>query len=176
MQQNGAVATAAGAVFVLLRSHGNKSQHKHQRCQHTSRMRSNLTVEADWRQCSNSTPIFIGMHRNTPLSPMKRVPGHTTSHWLRRQAAMRLRSGRAFALNTAPSLTAAEPSPDTAQRAMRFVVRCVEMCPGGHITQYHQIPNSNSAQCTTGLRGSARTALKSICESSISSTSPITAL
>jgi hypothetical protein len=32
------------------------------------------------------------------------------------------------------------------------------------------------AQCTTGLRGSARTALKSICESSISSTSPITAL
>ena len=96
---------------------------------------ANSPSRPDWRQCSNSTPIFIGMHRNTPLSPMKRVPGHTTSHWLRRQAAMRLCSGRAFALNTAPSLTAAEPSPDTAQRAMRFVVRCVEMCPGGHITQ-----------------------------------------
>jgi hypothetical protein len=27
--------------------------------------------------CSNLTPIFIGMHRNAPLSPMKRVPGHT---------------------------------------------------------------------------------------------------
>ena len=28
-------------------------------------------------QCSDFTPIFIGMHRNTPLSPMKRVPGYT---------------------------------------------------------------------------------------------------
>ena len=30
------------------------------------------------RQCSNLTPIFIGVHRNAPLSHMKRVPGHTT--------------------------------------------------------------------------------------------------
>ena len=29
-------------------------------------------------RCSNLTPIFIGMHRNAPLSPcMKRVPGYT---------------------------------------------------------------------------------------------------
>jgi hypothetical protein len=28
-------------------------------------------------QCSDFTPIFIGMHRNAPLSPMKRVPGCT---------------------------------------------------------------------------------------------------
>jgi hypothetical protein len=28
-------------------------------------------------QCSNLTPIFIGMHRNAPLSPMKRVTGYT---------------------------------------------------------------------------------------------------
>ena len=28
-------------------------------------------------QCSNLTPIFIGMHRNAPLSPIKRVPGYT---------------------------------------------------------------------------------------------------
>jgi hypothetical protein len=28
-------------------------------------------------QCSNLTPIFIGMHRSALLSPMKRVPGHT---------------------------------------------------------------------------------------------------
>jgi hypothetical protein len=27
--------------------------------------------------CSDLTPIFIGMHRNAPLSPMKRVPGYT---------------------------------------------------------------------------------------------------
>ena len=28
-------------------------------------------------QCSNLTPIFIGMYRNAPLSLMKRVPGCT---------------------------------------------------------------------------------------------------
>jgi hypothetical protein len=28
--------------------------------------------------CSNVTPIFIGLHRNATLSPMKRVPGYTT--------------------------------------------------------------------------------------------------
>jgi hypothetical protein len=28
-------------------------------------------------QCSDFTPIFIGMHRNAPLSPMKRLPGCT---------------------------------------------------------------------------------------------------
>ena len=28
-------------------------------------------------QCSNLTPIFIGMYRNAPLSPLKRVPGYT---------------------------------------------------------------------------------------------------
>jgi hypothetical protein len=29
-------------------------------------------------QCSKLTPMFIEMHRNAPLSPMKRVPGCTT--------------------------------------------------------------------------------------------------
>ena len=28
-------------------------------------------------QCSDFTPILIGMHRNAPLSPMKRVHGYT---------------------------------------------------------------------------------------------------
>jgi hypothetical protein len=30
-----------------------------------------------WAHYSNLTPIFIGMHRNAPLSPMKRVLGYT---------------------------------------------------------------------------------------------------
>jgi hypothetical protein len=30
------------------------------------------------RECSDLTPIFIGMHRDAPLSPMKRVLGCTT--------------------------------------------------------------------------------------------------
>jgi hypothetical protein len=28
-------------------------------------------------QRSNLTPIFIGVHRSAPLSPMERVPGRT---------------------------------------------------------------------------------------------------
>ena len=34
-------------------------------------------VQFDARQCSNLTPICIGMHRNAPSSPMERAPGHT---------------------------------------------------------------------------------------------------
>jgi hypothetical protein len=41
-------------------------------------LRCKFTVRAgQGPQCSNLTPIFIGMHRNAPLSPMKRVPGYT---------------------------------------------------------------------------------------------------
>jgi hypothetical protein len=36
-------------------------------------------AQASRWQCSNLAPIFIGMHRNAPLSPMKRVPGYTIS-------------------------------------------------------------------------------------------------
>jgi hypothetical protein len=44
---------------------------------HESRTAHGAAANTDRTQCSNLTPMFKGMHRNTPLSPMKRVPGCT---------------------------------------------------------------------------------------------------
>jgi hypothetical protein len=78
---NVARPAAAGAAAPELTASWVRRCRRPSRCPRPSGPTSAVGVRAGSRgprlQCSNFARIFIGMHRNATLSPMKRVPGYT---------------------------------------------------------------------------------------------------